>query len=274
MSSTTPSTDRLETRFNAAVWLAREAGERTLTRFQTSQLGVESKRDGTPVTIADRDAEKFLRERIAEEFPDDGVLGEEYGETIGTSGIRWILDPIDGTKAFVCGVPLYGTLVAVEVDGAAAIGVIELPALNERVYGCAGAGAFWQKGDRTPEKARVSGARDLADAVFCFTDAALFEKRQSRPFLSMLESNCRLTRGWNDCYAYALLATGRCDVVVDPIMELWDVAALAPIIREAGGRLTDWNGNDGLARDCIATNGLLHDAVVKCARTSCGRHAH
>ena len=256
---------RLESRYQAAVWLAREAGERTLTRFQTQKLGTESKRDGTPVTLADRDAEKFLRGRIAEEFPDDGILGEEFGETAGSSGIRWILDPIDGTKAYVCGVPLYGTLVAVEVDGVAAIGVIELPALSERVHACIGAGAKWQRGDRTAEPARVSSVADLREAVFCYTDDAGFLKHDAGDFLERMKKSCRLCRGWNDCYSYALLATGRCDVVVDPVMELWDIAPLAVIIREAGGRLTDFAGRDELARECIASNGLIHNEVLKCA---------
>lgn len=255
----------IDSRYHAAIWLAREAGERTLSRFQTAKLGTESKRDGTPVTLADRDAEKFLRERIAQEFPDDGVLGEEFGETPGTSGIRWILDPIDGTKAYICGVPLYGTLIAVEVKGIATIGVIELPALNERVYGCLGKGARWQRGDKTPEAAKVSATPALSEAVFCYTDDALFKKHGRERFLERIKNSTKLCRGWNDCYSYALLATGRCDVVADPVMELWDVAALAPIICEAGGRLTDFAGKSELARECIASNGLLHEAAIKCA---------
>ncbi len=257
---------QVDSRYHAAIWLAREAGERTLSRFQTTKLGTESKRDGTPVTLADRDAEKFLRERIAEEFPDDGVLGEEFGEKAGTSGIRWILDPIDGTKAYICGVPLYGTLIAVEVNGITTIGVIELPALSERVYACLGQGALWQRGDKTPEVAKVSATRDLSEAVFCYTDAALFKKHSREGFLERIKNSTKLCRGWNDCYSYALLATGRCDVVADPVMELWDVAALAPIIREAGGKLTDFAGRNELARECIASNGLLHEAAIKCAQ--------
>lgn len=257
---------QIESRYHAAIWLAREAGERTLSRFQTAKLGIESKRDGTPVTLADRDAEKFLRARIAEEFPDDAVMGEEFGETHGTSGIRWILDPIDGTKAYICGVPLYGTLIAVEVNGIATIGVIELPALNERVYACLGQGALWQRGDKTPEVAKVSATNSLNEAVFCYTDDALFKKQSRERFLEQIKNSAKLCRGWNDCYSYALLATGRCDVVADPVMELWDVAALAPIIREAGGRLTDFTGRDELARECIASNGLLHDAAIECAQ--------
>ncbi len=263
---TETSADQINARYHAAIWLAREAGERTLSRFQTARLGTESKRDGTPVTLADRDAEKFLRERIAEEFPDDGVLGEEFGETQGTSGIRWILDPIDGTKAYICGVPLYGTLIAVEVHGIATLGVIELPALNERVYGCLGQGALWQRGDKAPEAARVSATGSLNEAVFCYTDDALFKKHGREQFLEVIKTRTKLCRGWNDCYSYALLATGRCDVVADPVMELWDVAALAPIIREAGGRLTDFAGRDELGRECIASNGVIHNDVLTCAR--------
>ena len=254
----------LKSRYDAAVELARTAGQRTLRVFQSAQLGTQTKGDGSPVTIADRDAEQFLRQQILERFPHDGVLGEEFGETPGTSGYRWILDPIDGTKAFVCGVPLYGTLVAVEFEGDARIGVIELPALDERVHACQGAGTLWQRGAAAPVLAQCSSITTLAQAVFCYTDEALFEARGAGRQLQALKHATRLTRGWNDCYAYALLATGRCDLVVDPKMEIWDSAALIPVIREAGGFISGWNNPAAIAaRDCIAANGSLgHQALA------------
>lgn len=255
-------------RYAAAQALAREAGRRTLKLFQTSQLGTQTKRDGTPVTLADRDAEEFLRREIARLFPGDGIVGEEFGETHGTSGYRWILDPIDGTKAFVCGVPLYGTLVGVEHAGDAQIGVIEMPALDERVHACAGGGAYWQRGDAPAVPARASQIRALGEAVFCFTEESLFEARGVMAELGRLKRACRLCRGWNDCYAYALLATGRCDAVVDPKMEIWDIAALVPVVRESGGMICGWDGGPAIAaKDCVATNGYLGPAVLAAIRT-------
>lgn len=254
-----PSERDLRERYLAAVELAKAAGARTLQTFQQSDLGLESKRDGTPVTKADRDAEAFLREHIAARFPNDGVLGEEFGESGGTSGIRWVLDPIDGTKAFVCGVPLYGTLIGVEWDGMPHIGVIELPALQERVHAATGLGACWEREGQAQRKARTSEIVELNESVLCTTDRGLFERVGATAALVELERRVRLVRGWNDCYAYALLATGRADIVVDPVMAVWDIAPLVPIIREAGGQITDWNGTpDPHSEKCVATNGALH----------------
>lgn len=256
--------DEVQMRYASARELAARAGARTLKAFQTSNLGIESKRDGTPVTIADRDAEAFLREEIARRFPGDGVLGEEFGETAGTTGIRWVLDPIDGTKAFVCGVPLFGTLVGVEFDGEPRIGVIELPALNERVHAASGMGAVWERAGQSDAAARISAVTHLNGAALCSTDPLLFDKVGARDKLMKLERRVRLCRGWNDCYAYALLATGRVDVVIDPVMAVWDIVPLVPIVREAGGMITNWTGeNDPHATPCIASNGRIHAAALE-----------
>jgi histidinol-phosphatase len=258
----TPSARDLQDRYRAAVELAQIAGARTLRVFQQSDLGLESKRDGTPVTKADRDAEAFLREAIAAKFPQDGILGEEFGESKGTSGVRWVLDPVDGTKAFVCGVPLYGTLIGVEWEGVPQIGVIELPALGERVHAATGSGTQWERTGQEGRTARVSLIGELSEAVLCTTDRGLFERVGGMGSLRGLESRVRLVRGWNDCYAYALLATGRVDVVVDPVMEVWDVAPLVPIVKEAGGLITNWQGEpEPHASPCLATNGILHAAA-------------
>lgn len=249
----------LATRYAAAIEWAKAAGAITLEYFQGQSLGTEAKRDGSPVTRADRAAEKFLREKISERFPHDGVLGEEFGETIGSSGVRWVLDPIDGTKAFVCGVPLFGVMVGVEWAGEPQIGVVHLPALGETVHAATGRGATWDRSGHIAQSARVSDIEHLKDAVLCITDRALFSRTGTLDRLMDLEARVKLTRGWNDCYAYVLLATGRVDVVVDPVMEVWDIVPLVPIVLEACGMITTWEGAmDAHARRCVATNRRLH----------------
>ena len=152
----------LRNRLELALASAREAGRSTLEYFRSADLSVELKRDDSPVTIADRQAEKLLRERIAARFPDDAVLGEEFGEAPGTSGFRWILDPIDGTKSFIHGVPLYGTLVGVEHQGRPVLGVIYMPALDECAYAARGEGSWYTRGESAPQPARVSTRASLA----------------------------------------------------------------------------------------------------------------
>src|SRR5688572_7825905 len=196
----------LRPRLEFAVEAAREAGRLTLDWFNTSALAVERKRDGTPVTAADRAAEKRLLDLIARRFPDDGVLGEEFGETEGASGYRWILDPIDGTKSFVHGVPLYGTLVAVEDlrRREAVVGVIEMPALGsgagggERVYAARGMGAFHSIGNAAPAPARVSAVSRLADAMYVTTSLDYFSAGGVARVMAAMQRACAATRGWSD----------------------------------------------------------------------------
>ncbi len=252
----------LHERYQAAIELAHQAGSRVMGFFQGEALEVRSKRDGSPVTAADRSAEEFLRGAIAARFPQDGVLGEEFGETRGSSGVRWVIDPIDGTKAFVCGVPLFGVLIGVEWDGEPNIGVIHAPALGETVHAAHGSGAVWERAGKAPTQARVSLISRLDEVVMCYTDRALFAREGAVERLQAIESKVKLTRGWSDCYAYMLLATGRVDVVIDPVMEVWDISPLVPIVRESGGIITNWRGeSDPHARQCVATNGGLHAAV-------------
>ncbi len=242
---------------------ARAAGELTLAHFCSSDLAVEQKQDMTPVTIADRGAEQLLRKRIREQFPDDGVLGEEFGETPGNSGFRWILDPIDGTKAFVCGVPLYGTLIGLEHAGRSVMGIIHLPALDEMVWGSAGQGAWQQRGAARPVAARVSTRTKLADAVFCTSEVASFGQVGRQAAYEAMQKATRLSRTWGDCFGYALVATGRADVMIDPIMSIWDAAALQPILEEAGGTFTDWRGEPTIhSGEGVATNGILLPEVL------------
>jgi myo-inositol-1(or 4)-monophosphatase len=241
-----------------AVDAAYEAGRSTLGHFQTA-IDVETKADATPVTIADRGAEKLLRARIERRFPDHAIVGEEYGAT-GPAGAscRWILDPVDGTQSFVHGVPLYATLVGVEVDGEAAVGVAYFPGLDEMVHAARGLGARWNG-----RPCRVSSAARLADATFCYTSVEGFQRSGRDPALRRLLAATRTHRGWGDAYAHALVATGRVELAVEPVMNLWDNAPLLPILAEAGGRFTDWTGKvriDG--GDAVSTNGLLHDQVL------------
>lgn len=255
--------DALATRYEAAKRFAREAGSLTLRHFNARSFEVERKDDGSHVTIADRDAESLLRTRIEDAFPDDAILGEEHPEKPGTSGYRWILDPIDGTASFVHGVPLYGTLVAVEYSQRNVIGVILMPALDEMVSAVTGGGAWHERAaGAEPSPAHVSTMSSLDDAMVCTTSPRYYLMADRRDAYIRLMTAAGHTRGWSDCYAFLLLATGRVDAVVEPILFPWDVAAVIPVIEEAGGRVTGWNGEvSAFAGDGIASNGLLHDEL-------------
>ena len=240
-----------------AVEIAQGAGEITLRYFR-KQPETRRKSDGSFVTIADRQAESYLRRRIRERFPDDGILGEEEGESHGTSGRRWILDPIDGTFAFVHGVPLFGVLIAVEVEGELILGVVNIPALNEIVSAAKGVGCFLNG-----EPARVSTTAELKDALLLCTNFAECARHGFGRAAELLQGTARVSQTWGDCYGYVLVATGRADVMLDPVMNLWDCAPLLPIMEEAGGTFTDWKGvrtADG--GNSIATNGMLFEEVM------------
>jgi histidinol-phosphatase len=238
--------------------IAREAGEATLRWFRADDLEVERKLDGTPVTAADRAAEAIVRRRISAAHPDDGILGEEEAETIGTSGRRWIVDPIDGTKAFTRGVPLYTTLLAVEDEHGVAAGAIVVPALGEAVWAGRGLGCFSEKGPcRVSDVATFDGAYLTTSSYSHWPEEALLAVRRSGMTM----------RTWGDGYGYLLVATGRMDVMVDTEVAPYDVAAMPIVLAEAGGRFTDLAGNEGYAGGSgVATNGLLHDEVLALLR--------
>jgi histidinol-phosphatase len=237
-----------------AVELVQDAGKLTLQWFQDTALTVERKSDGSPVTAADRAAERLVRERIGERFPDDGVLGEEEPESAGTSGRRWIVDPIDGTKAFTRGVPLYSTLLALDDEHGPAIGVIGLPATGQVVYAGRGLGCFADgRPTHVSDRARLSGAYLTSSGFSHWPEDAL---------LGVKRAGCEL-RTWGDGYGYAMVATGRADVMVDPIVATYDVAAMPVILSEAGGRFTDLGGRPGAdGGSGLATNGLLHEEAM------------
>lgn len=238
--------------------LAFRAGDITLKYFRR-QPETSTKSDGSFVTVADREAEAYLRRQIAERFPDDGILGEEEGELPGRSGRRWILDPIDGTFAFVHGVPFYGVLIALEIDNEISVGVINMPALHEIVFAAKGHGCFFNG-----NAARVSTTAKLDEAVLLCTDFNAAEKYGFATATNELQRRAKVSRTWGDCYGYVLVATGRADVMLDPVMNLWDCAPMLPIMEEAGGTFTDWRGVrtvDG--GNAIATNKLLFAEVMK-----------
>jgi histidinol phosphatase-like enzyme (inositol monophosphatase family) len=253
-----PDNNELKELLDFAVMLARGAGDITLKYFR-KQPETSRKSDGSFVTIADREAESYLRRQIAERFPDDSILGEEEGELAGQSGRRWILDPIDGTFAFVHGVPFYGVLIALEIENEMRVGVINIPALGEIVSAAKGGGCFLNG-----EPARVSTTAKLDQALLLCTNFKVAEKYGFGPATDRLQNSARTSRTWGDCYGYVLVATGRADVMLDPVMNLWDCAPLLPIIEEAGGTFTDWRGVRTVdSGNSIATNGVLFAEVMK-----------
>lgn len=246
--------EELQARYEFARQIGNEAGQLTLKYFQ-QPIDVDRKDDGSPVTIADREAESLLRRRIGEQFPDDGIVGEEFGTQDGTSNYRWILDPIDGTKSFVSGVPLYTTLIGVLENDAPRVGVIMAPALSESIHALTGQGAWYEQPDRAPCKAHVSSCSSLADAVFVTSERAAFDERNAAAAYASMEAAARLTRTWGDAYGYLLLATGRAEVMIDALLSVWDAAAVLPVVTEAGGTFTDWQGNSTIyAGEAIGTN--------------------
>jgi histidinol phosphatase-like enzyme (inositol monophosphatase family) len=254
--------DDIAARLQLAIAAGKEAGKLTVGYFR-QRVAAERKSDNSPVTIADREAELLLRQRISAAFPRDAIVGEEFGEQAGDSGFRWILDPIDGTKSFITGVPLYGTMVGVEIDGRAEIGVVYIAALDEGIYAARGQGAWHFVAQSPPERAHVAGRKSLSEGAFVTSQVDSFDKRGAADAYRELERSAYITRTWGDCYGYLLVATGRALVMVDPIMNVWDAAAIQPIMEEAGGTFTDWAGNATIhGGEGIGTNGEVLREVL------------
>ncbi|MCA8989055.1 MAG: histidinol phosphate phosphatase [Planctomycetaceae bacterium] len=258
-----------QSRLEFALRAAEAAQELILKYYQNQDLNVISKHDNTPVTEADRGAELLIRELLAESFPEDGILGEEFPETPGKNNFRWILDPIDGTKSFVHGVPLFGSLLGLEEIGAdgerhCVVGVCRFPGLDEVVYAAKGGGAWWKKRNEDPIPARCSDVSDLSEACFCTTNVARWESLGlSKPY-GVLCRGVRLTRGWGDCFGHMLVATGRAEVMVDPVLSEWDAAALLPILEEAGGHFVDRQGRATIyGKSGISVNAGLKDLILQ-----------
>ena len=241
-----------------------KAGRLTLAHYQTD-LKIEQKSDMTPVTIADRDAESLIRQRIEARFPDHAILGEEHG-TQGDAGAshRWIIDPIDGTKSFMRGVPLYAVLLALEVEGIIEVGAAYFPALDEMVCAGSGLGCFWNG-----RPAHVSRISNLSEAVISCTDPYNFERyNRSREWQKLMQASFYRV-GWTDAYGHALVATGRIECMLDPIMSPWDCGPFPVILREAGGYFGDWSGNETIyASEGLGTTQALLPEVLELIRSA------
>jgi histidinol-phosphatase len=245
-----------------AVDAAWRAGKVTLEYFQTQPL-IERKLDHSVVTIADRRTEETIRQLIRSRYPTHDIVGEEYGSEITSSDYTWFLDPIDGTQSFVHGVPLYGVLIGLEYKKESVIGVVNCPAIGDIVYAARGEGCYWNG-----RRAQVSETVSLSQATVSTTAAELFQKAGRLEAWTRLTAQIAGYRTWGDCYGYVLVATGRVDAMIDPIMHVWDCAPMLPIITEAGGRFTDWTGTATISGgDAVASNGRLHASVLSALGT-------
>jgi histidinol-phosphatase len=247
------SKNSLQPYLNFAIETAVEAGKFTLGYYQTD-LQVDTKSDGTPVTLADRKAEEFIRRQIEKKFPGHAVVGEEYGaEGAQNASHRWFIDPIDGTRSFMRGVPLYAVLIGLEIEGNAEVGVAYYPALNELLAAGTGLGCWWNG-----RPAHVSQTASLDRAVVAFTDVINFERFNRQKAWERVMAASHYRAGWGDAFGYLLVATGRADIMLEAIDNVWDIAAYPPIFREAGGYFGDWSGVSTIHHsEGLATNPLL-----------------
>jgi histidinol-phosphatase len=237
--------------------LAWQAGKLTLRYFQTS-FTTEYKEDRSPVTIADRESERLIRELIEARYPSHSILGEEEGETRPGATFRWIIDPIDGTKTFVRGVPMYAVLVGLERAGEMVVGAINIPALGDLLHAAKGEGCSWNG-----RRARVSSVASLSDSLLLCTDALSMEQQGRGADYRRMADATKLQRSWGDAYGYVLVATGRAEVMLDPVVSVWDCAALLPVVTEAGGSFTDWSGAPTIhSGEAIGTNGLVYEELM------------
>jgi len=246
------------TRYEVAINAVRRAGQLARRYFHATALAVERKIDQTPVTIADREAEAMLRQVLTQAFPEDGFLGEEYGDQTGSSGYRWIVDPIDGTQSFIRHIPLWATLVGLEYRGELIAGVVYAPEMDRLYHALRGEGAYAD--DR---RLQVSQVSSLAQALMCYSSLRWFlDAGKEHVFLELVRRTDR-QRGYGDFYGFVLVAEGAADIMIDHGLSPWDVAALIPIITEAGGCITDWRGQSPLQSPAVvATNGCLHPEIL------------
>lgn len=251
------------TRYELAVEAAQKAGDLARTYYETT-FDVQHKADSSPVTVADREAEQHIRSMIARHFPDDGLLGEEYGDQSGTTGFRWVIDPIDGTKSFVRHVPIWATLVGLEYQGEQIGGVAYIPVFGMTYRALRGGGAFMNE-----RPIHVSNVARLADSLLCYSSIGWFTRvGREKTFLELANRTAR-QRGYGDFYGFVLVAEGAAEVMLEHGVNPWDVAATKPIIEEAGGCFTDWDGKPTIHRpDVLATNGKVHGEAMAILRGS------
>jgi myo-inositol-1(or 4)-monophosphatase len=249
--------------------LAYRAGRITLSHYNKG-IQHDLKEDESPVTAADRATEEFIRSEIERNYPGHAIFGEEFGESPGGRGagdegnpFRWVVDPIDGTKSFMKGVPFYSVLIALEIEGVSRVGAVCFPALDEILYAADGLGCWWN-GKRT----RVSEIKELKKAVFTYTSWSGFRSTKRLKILERFHKECFFGRGWGDAYGYHMVATGRTEVMFDPVINLWDVAPFPPIFREAGGFFGSWDGQEGHTHaEGLACNAALKEKVLELIRT-------
>jgi histidinol-phosphatase len=244
-------------RYELAVETAHKAGQLALRYFDSS-LAIEWKPDCSPVTIADREAEQLMRQTLLAAFPNDGFLGEEFGAVPGTSGFRWIIDPIDGTRSFVRGIPLWATLLGLEYKDEQIAGVVDVPVLGHTYRALRGDGAY-----RNDRRIHVSDINNLSQAVVFYSSLSWFIKAGRQEAFCELVRHSERTRGFSDFYGFVLVAQGSGELMIDYGVHAWDVAAVKPLIEEAGGRFSNWNGDASIHRpDVLVSNGKLHDATL------------
>ncbi len=251
----------MEEFFKFAKFLADESGN-IIRKYFRQKISIDNKADQSPVTIADKQAEECMRELIQKEFPDHGILGEEFGKVNEGAEYQWILDPIDGTKSFICGAVSFGTMIALTKNGLPILGVINQPILNELLIG----DNF--STELNSVKVKIRKCENLSQAVLLTTDHLNVEKYQDKNKFEKLIKSVKLYRNWGDCYGYYLVATGFADIMIDPIMSVWDLMALIPIIRGAGGTITDYHGNDPVTGSSIvAASDKIHRDVIRILNT-------
>ena len=242
--------------FDFGKYLSELSGD-IINQYFRKPISIDIKSDSSPVTIADKKAEEIMREAIIKEYPNHGIIGEEFGNYKNDAEYQWILDPIDGTKSFICGSVVFGTMIALLKNGKPILGIINQPVLNE-----------FLSGDNSTAKlngfdVRFRECSDLSEAVLLTSDHLTVEKYRDIEKFNKLIRRVKIYRAWGDCYGYYLLATGFADVMVDPIMSIWDMAALIPIIRGAGGKITDYYGNEPLSgNSIIAAHPKLHQTII------------
>ncbi|MBZ0303231.1 MAG: inositol monophosphatase family protein [Anaerolineae bacterium] len=240
-----------------ALECAWKAGRISLGHFLNG-VAVERKADNSPVTVADREVEQMLRSRITQQWPEHGIIGEEFGRIESRSEFTWIVDPIDGTKSFTCGVPFYANLIALTDSQGPLIGVAHYPALNEMIYAARGLGCYWNG-----RRCHVSDVHKLEDAVLLTSDVSSYHTPARAAIWDQLTDRTYFQRTWGDAYGYLLVATGRAEIMLEPSLAVWDAGPMPVIMNEAGGHFSDWQGQVDIASgSAVATNGELYEPVM------------
>jgi len=243
---------------DAAEEISKIGGNHTLKYFQ-KDFEVISKADDSPVTIADRETEQVMREEILKRFPDHGIIGEEFGKTNEDSNIQWVLDPIDGTKSFIHGVPFYTNLIGILIDNEPVVGVINAPALNEICVAGIGLGATFNG-----KPCAVKETEELSDCTLLVTEINRFKEMKMQPIFQELLDKTKIHRTWGDAYGHMMVATGRADLMIDPKLSIWDAAALMPVLQESGGIFADFTGKETIhTGEGFSTNRKLAPKVLE-----------